>query len=175
MFDTLIARLCMLSQSCVILFCVCIDFISHFRIVAYINSQLHQIPFRHFLFSSCSPINLTTSSPSPNQSLNPEHHKTLLWTKPQKIKQVIWINGFERVERLRKTMSSSRPSVHPVEAPPLRDQPPHYAPRVRMKDLQGMPGTPGGLFLRISQMVFAAVSLSVMATTSDFPSVTAFS
>ncbi|KAL0409924.1 UNVERIFIED_CONTAM: CASP-like protein 5A2 [Sesamum latifolium] len=37
-----------------------------------------------------------------------------------------------------------------------------------------MAGTTGALFLRLCQFVFAAVSLCVMATTSDFPSVTAF-
>ncbi|KAA8516544.1 hypothetical protein F0562_016950 [Nyssa sinensis] len=70
-------------------------------------------------------------------------------------------------------MNVSRPSVHPVEAPPLTDGA-NNAPRVRMKDVQGMPGTPGGLALRLCQFVFAVVSLCVMATISDFPSVTAF-
>ncbi|KAG2690176.1 hypothetical protein I3760_09G174500 [Carya illinoinensis] len=68
-------------------------------------------------------------------------------------------------------MNMSRPSVHPVEAPPLTA---HNAPRGRMKDIQGMPGTPGGLALRLCQFVFALVSLSVITTTSDFSSVTAF-
>ncbi|CAM8955631.1 unnamed protein product [Rhodiola kirilowii] len=77
-------------------------------------------------------------------------------------------------------MSVSHAAVHPVEDPP----PPvvdggHEAaaarPRgVRMKDVQGMPGTRGGLILRVCQFVFAAGSLCVMASTSDFPSVTAF-
>ncbi|XP_059646877.1 CASP-like protein 5A2 [Cornus florida] len=71
-------------------------------------------------------------------------------------------------------MNVSRPSVHPVEAPPLTDGAHNAPPRFRMKDLQGMPGTPGSLALRLSQFVFALVSLSVMTTTSDFPSVTAF-
>ncbi|KAK4345600.1 hypothetical protein RND71_035776 [Anisodus tanguticus] len=65
----------------------------------------------------------------------------------------------------------SRPAVHPVEAPPMTIP----APRVRMKDLQGMPGTLGSLVLRLCQFVFALVSICVMVTTSDFPSVTAFS
>ncbi|KAL0309712.1 UNVERIFIED_CONTAM: CASP-like protein 5A1, partial [Sesamum radiatum] len=66
----------------------------------------------------------------------------------------------------------SGPAVHPVEVPPpTTDAAP---PTVRMKDVQGMAGTTGALFLRICQFVFAAVSLCVMATTSDFPSVTAF-
>ncbi|KAL3633319.1 hypothetical protein CASFOL_022846 [Castilleja foliolosa] len=47
-------------------------------------------------------------------------------------------------------------------------------PRVRMKDLQGMPGTVGGLALRVSQLLFAVVAFTVMARTGDFPSVTAF-
>ncbi|CAA2999597.1 CASP 5A1 [Olea europaea subsp. europaea] len=64
----------------------------------------------------------------------------------------------------------SRPAVHPVEAAPMTIE----APRVRMKDFQGMPGTTGGLFLRLCQFVFAVVSLCVMTTTLDFPSVTAF-
>ncbi|BBH05993.1 Uncharacterised protein family UPF0497 [Prunus dulcis] len=71
-------------------------------------------------------------------------------------------------------MNVSRPSVHPVEAPPLTDLAAQNALRVRMKDVQGMPGTTGGLVLRLCQLGFAAISLSVMATTSDFPSVTAF-
>ncbi|KAK3205989.1 hypothetical protein Dsin_020035 [Dipteronia sinensis] len=69
-------------------------------------------------------------------------------------------------------MNVSHPSVHPVEDPPTTDG--GNPPRVRMKDIQGMPGTLGGLTLRICQLVFAVAALSVMATTSDFPSVTAF-
>lgn len=74
-------------------------------------------------------------------------------------------------------MNVSHPAVHPVQEPP----PPHQtdeinnAPRrVMMRDVHGMPATIGGLALRISQLAFAAVAVSVMATTSDFPSVTAF-
>ncbi|KAJ9684610.1 hypothetical protein PVL29_016867 [Vitis rotundifolia] len=70
-------------------------------------------------------------------------------------------------------MNVSHPAVHPIEAPPLTDAA-NGAPRARMKDIQGMPGTLGGLVLRFFQFAFAAVSLCVMATTSDFPSVTAF-
>lgn len=62
-----------------------------------------------------------------------------------------------------------------MEAPPLTNGgAQNNGPRVRMKDVQGMPGTRGGLVLRLCQLVFAAISLCVMATTSDFPSVTAF-
>ncbi|PWA90939.1 hypothetical protein CTI12_AA095580 [Artemisia annua] len=70
----------------------------------------------------------------------------------------------------------SRPAVHPVEAPPLVDGRNEAAPprRVRMKDVQGMPGTSTGLGLRVCQFVATVVSLTVMATTSDFPSVTSF-
>ncbi|KAE8702502.1 CASP-like protein 5A1 [Hibiscus syriacus] len=71
-------------------------------------------------------------------------------------------------------MNVSRPAVHPVEAPPLAEDAVH-GPRVRMKDVQGMPGTKGGLFLRLSQFSFAVISVSVMATTNDFRSATAFS
>ncbi|GAB2272397.1 hypothetical protein Dimus_007223 [Dionaea muscipula] len=71
-------------------------------------------------------------------------------------------------------MNMSRPSVHPVEAPPFTEGAANHGPRVRMKDVQGMPGTPGGLGLRLCQFVFAVVSLSVMASTSDFATATAF-
>ncbi|KAF3339803.1 CASP-like protein 5A1 [Carex littledalei] len=70
-------------------------------------------------------------------------------------------------------MFSSRPAVHPVEAPPMTDAA-ENPQGVRMKDLPGMPGTLGGLLLRIAQFVFAVAALSVMASTSDFTSVTAF-
>ncbi|GMN51082.1 hypothetical protein TIFTF001_020239 [Ficus carica] len=82
-------------------------------------------------------------------------------------------------------MSSSHPSVYPVEAlpppPPATDAAAVAAaeveipmPRGRMKEVQGMPGTPAGLALRLCQFAFSAIALSVMASTSDFPSVTAF-
>ena len=74
-------------------------------------------------------------------------------------------------------MSVSHASVHPVEDPSTTDGGGggnNEVPRVRMKDIQGMPGTPGGFALRICQFVFAVVGLCIMATTSDFPSVTAF-
>ncbi|PSR92841.1 CASP-like protein [Actinidia chinensis var. chinensis] len=74
-------------------------------------------------------------------------------------------------------MNVSRPAVHPVEAPPLtywHGGGDNDEPRVRMKDLQGLPGTPGGLALRLFQLAFAAISLCVMVTAADFPSVTAF-
>ncbi|EEF42947.1 CASP-like protein 5A1 [Ricinus communis] len=70
-------------------------------------------------------------------------------------------------------MNGSRPTVHPVEAPPLTDAL-QNGPRMRMKEVQGMPGTHGGLTLRIGQLVFGIASVSVMASTSDFRSVTAF-
>ncbi|KAJ6755939.1 CASP-LIKE PROTEIN 5B3 [Salix purpurea] len=70
--------------------------------------------------------------------------------------------------------SVSRPTVHPVEAPPYTDGPQNALIRVRMKDVQGMPGTRGSLFLRLTQFVFGLVSICVMGTTSDFRSVTAF-
>lgn len=78
-------------------------------------------------------------------------------------------------------MSRSHPSVHPVN---LATVPSHGdmeqqnnvipPPRIRMKDIQGMPATSTGLLLRCLQFSFAVVSLAVMVTTSDFPSVTAF-
>ncbi|XP_051130492.1 CASP-like protein 5A2 [Andrographis paniculata] len=66
----------------------------------------------------------------------------------------------------------SGPAVHPVEVPPQTTE--AAPPTVRMKDVPGMAGTVGALCLRLCQVVFAVVSLCVMATTSDFPSVTAF-
>ncbi|PIN09665.1 hypothetical protein CDL12_17753 [Handroanthus impetiginosus] len=73
-------------------------------------------------------------------------------------------------------MSVSQGAVHPVEVPPLQTEGAANMPlpRIRMKDLQGMPGTVGGLVLRVCQFLFAVVAVSVMATTSDFSSVTAF-
>jgi hypothetical protein len=71
-------------------------------------------------------------------------------------------------------MNVIHPTVHPVEAPPVTDAANNAIPRGRMKDIQGTPGTPGGLALRVSQFAFALVALCVMATTNDFPSVTAF-
>lgn len=44
-----------------------------------------------------------------------------------------------------------------------------------MKDIQGMPGTPGGLALRLAQFVFAVTAIGVMVSYTDFTSVTAFS
>ncbi|EYU36185.1 hypothetical protein ABFS82_14G243200 [Erythranthe guttata] len=73
-------------------------------------------------------------------------------------------------------MNIGQGAVHPVEAPPMQTEGGGNVPlpRVRMKDIQGTPGTVGGLVLRVFQLLFAVVALSVMATTSDFPSVTAF-
>ncbi|KAK1396432.1 hypothetical protein POM88_006295 [Heracleum sosnowskyi] len=82
-------------------------------------------------------------------------------------------------------MSRSHPSVHPLDvaAPPSPstrqqhdiEQNNVFPPtRVSMKDIQGTPGTSTSLALRCLQFSFAVVSLAVMATTSDFPSVTAF-
>ncbi|XP_022152945.1 CASP-like protein 5A2 [Momordica charantia] len=70
-------------------------------------------------------------------------------------------------------MNVSHATVHPVEDPPTTDGA-DDAPRLRMKDMEGMPGTRGGLALRLAQFAFAAAAVVVMATTSDFPSVTAF-
>ncbi|OIV98799.1 hypothetical protein TanjilG_25045 [Lupinus angustifolius] len=66
-----------------------------------------------------------------------------------------------------------RPSVHPIEAPPLTDNA-AILPRQTLKDVQGMPGTIGGFILRFFQFSFSIASLSVMSSTNDFPSVTAF-
>lgn len=77
-------------------------------------------------------------------------------------------------------MNVSHASVHPVEDPPPATEATqqqvenNHPPRVRMDDIEGMPGTLLGVALRFFQFFFAAASLSVMASTSDFPSVTAF-
>eukprot|EP00249_Psilotum_nudum_P013617 c24428_g1_i1 orf=599-1129(+) len=68
-------------------------------------------------------------------------------------------------------MDLSHPAVHPVGVPPALTQPPA---RVRMKDYQGMPGTLGGLALRLGQLGFAVISFSIMVSVNDFASVTAF-
>lgn len=64
----------------------------------------------------------------------------------------------------------SRPAVHPIDTSIITME----VPMVRMKDLQGTPGTLGSLVLRVCQLVFAIISMCVMVTTSDFPTVTAF-
>lgn len=69
-------------------------------------------------------------------------------------------------------MNVSHATVHPVEDPPTGQG--AELPMARMKDIEGMPATLGGLVLRSCQLLFAAASLCVMATTSDFPTVTAF-
>ncbi|OIW08561.1 hypothetical protein TanjilG_03237 [Lupinus angustifolius] len=72
-------------------------------------------------------------------------------------------------------MNVSHASVHPVvEAANNEQNGVVPIPRVRMKDIQGMPGTVGGLSLRVSQFIFAAAAISIMVSTNDFPSVTAF-
>lgn len=78
-------------------------------------------------------------------------------------------------------MNVSHASVHPVEEVPnteggvaVAEQNVNVPMVVRMKDIQGMPGTVGGLALRVSQFIFGAAALAIMASTSDFPSVTAF-
>ncbi|KAK9168814.1 hypothetical protein Syun_000954 [Stephania yunnanensis] len=71
-------------------------------------------------------------------------------------------------------MNISHPSVHPVEAPPPITDDAQNPPRVRMRDIQGMPGTLGGFVLRFVQSLFAVAALCIMASTSDFKSVTAF-
>lgn len=70
-------------------------------------------------------------------------------------------------------MNSSHASVHPVEETPTTDGG-DAVPIVRMKDIEGMPGTRGGLALRCIQLGFAVAAFAVMAAYSDFPSVSAF-
>ncbi|URE49715.1 receptor-like protein kinase [Musa troglodytarum] len=70
-------------------------------------------------------------------------------------------------------MFVSRPAVQPVEAPSPANAA-ENPPRLRMKDIQGMPGTAGGLALRLSQFVFAVAALGVMESTNNFGFVTVF-
>ncbi|RRT62067.1 hypothetical protein B296_00043682 [Ensete ventricosum] len=72
-----------------------------------------------------------------------------------------------------REMFVSRPAVQPVEAPSPANAA-ENPPRLRMKDIQGMPGTAGGLALRLSQFVFAVAALGVMESTSNFGFVTVF-
>jgi len=43
-----------------------------------------------------------------------------------------------------------------------------------MKDFPGTPGTVLGLILRMSQFIFAALSIGYMVTTTSFMDITAF-
>lgn len=70
-------------------------------------------------------------------------------------------------------MNASHASVHPVEEAPATDGG-LVAPIMRMKDVEGMPGTRGGLALRCIQLGFAVAAFAVMAASGDFPSVSAF-
>lgn len=79
-----------------------------------------------------------------------------------------------------KRMNVSHPAVHPVGVPPAlggHAVPPRMRMRVRMEYLvfQGMPlpGTLGGLVLRLGQFCSALIAFSVMLSVRDF-SVTAF-
>ncbi|XP_047324354.1 uncharacterized protein LOC124927897 isoform X1 [Impatiens glandulifera] len=63
-------------------------------------------------------------------------------------------------------LTISHPVVHPVVGPILADD---VGPAPRMTDIQGMPGTKGGLVLRLIQLVLAGISLCVIVTTRNFP------
>ncbi|GLJ53044.1 hypothetical protein SUGI_1129950 [Cryptomeria japonica] len=68
-------------------------------------------------------------------------------------------------------MNSSHPAVHPLA---VSQTDVVIAPRVRMKDYQGMPGTLGGLSLRLGQFCFSVAAFSIMLSIDDFSTVTAF-
>lgn len=72
-----------------------------------------------------------------------------------------------------REMNTSHGSIHPVDEAPTTDVG-DVAPIVRMKDIEGMPGTRGGLALRCIQLGFAVAAFAVMAASRDFPSVSAF-
>ncbi|KAK8491740.1 hypothetical protein V6N11_029812 [Hibiscus sabdariffa] len=67
-------------------------------------------------------------------------------------------------------MNVSHASVHPVEDLPTADgggPNNNEVPRVRMKDIQGMPGTAGGLALRICHYLVAATGLQSLWSLSQ--------
>lgn len=110
------------------------------------------------------------------RKFHPHPHHQVWWSKV-KPSICLWVQSLDSLLLHVLTMSLSmvHPSVHPIEAPPVATEHAVIAvPRHTLKDTQGMPGTLGGFLLRFLQFSFALVSLSVMATTSDFPSVTAF-
>lgn len=82
--------------------------------------------------------------------------------------------GYELIIGVDVGLNKEMNVVHPVGEVPTTEADEAPPARVRMKNIQGMPGTAGGLVLRISQFVFATTALAVMVTTSDFASVTAF-
>lgn len=100
-------------------------------------------------------------------------HQTRVHSQHRRQCRRDWGRDEELRHRRRGEMNVSHATVHPVEDPPTTDGA-DDAPRLRMKDMEGMPGTRGGLALRLAQFAFAAAAVVVMATTSDFPSVTAF-
>lgn len=78
-------------------------------------------------------------------------------------------------------MNVSHPAVHPVGVPPAlggQAVPPRMRMRIRMEYFvfQGMPlpGTVGGLVLRLGQFCSALIAFSVMVSIQDFSTVTAF-
>lgn len=69
-------------------------------------------------------------------------------------------------------MLASHPVIHPLEvegAAGAADLP----PGVRRTDLAGMPGTPGDLGVRVTQILLAAISFAVLSNTV-FNSINAF-
>lgn len=78
-------------------------------------------------------------------------------------------------------MNVSHPAVHPVGVPPAlggQAVPPRMRMRIRTEYFvfQGMPlpGTVGGLVLRLGQFCSALIAFSVMVSIQDFSTVTAF-
>nr|P0DI71.1 RecName: Full=CASP-like protein 5B1; Short=GbCASPL5B1 [Ginkgo biloba] len=70
-------------------------------------------------------------------------------------------------------MDASNPIVHPIgdhHAVDLEEGP----LIVTMKELPGMPGTIGGLALRVGQFLFAAAAIVIMVTGDEFTNYTAF-
>ncbi|XP_020423841.1 mitogen-activated protein kinase kinase kinase 1 [Prunus persica] len=70
-------------------------------------------------------------------------------------------DGLREGRPTQEEMNVSHGSVHPVEDVPTTDGAVPHPLRVRMKDLPGMPGTHGGLALRLSQLLFSAADLGL--------------
>ncbi|KAJ7516866.1 hypothetical protein O6H91_21G002200 [Diphasiastrum complanatum] len=69
-------------------------------------------------------------------------------------------------------MDTSHPAVHPLGVFVAGGE--HPPRRLRTKALQGMPGTYGGLALRLGQFAFAVSACATMICVKEFATVTAF-
>eukprot|EP01018_Ginkgo_biloba_P032139 Gb_37532 [translate_table: standard] len=113
------------------------------------------------------------------------NQNTLQATRSRRICEGVWgkhwrvlSGGIGRFNIVAETISSvlmdaSNPIVHPIgdhHAVDLEEGP----LIVTMKELPGMPGTIGGLALRVGQFLFAAAAIVIMVTGDEFTNYTAF-